>query len=86
MTIKGVGVFKGKSQIGKFWRDFSKTATNLVYSNTKVNLVDEKTVHLSSNWRMNVGEGIITLEEWVKQDNGSWKLTKDKFQVLKKYN
>lgn len=85
MIIKEVGEFKGKEAISAFWNDLTKNANHIEYSNTNIKVIDEKTVHLDSDWKMNIGEGIITLEEWVKQDDGSWKLTQDEFQILKQY-
>lgn len=85
MSIKEVGEFKGKIAISVFWNDLTKNANHIEYSNTNIKVIDEKTVHLDSDWKMNIGEGIITLEEWVKQDDGSWKLTQDEFQILKQY-
>ncbi len=85
MIIKEVGEFKGKVAISAFWNDLTKNANHIEYSNTNIKLINEKTVHLDSDWKMNIGEGIITLEEWVKQDDGSWKLTQDEFQILKQY-
>ena len=85
MIIKEVGEFKGKEDISTFWNDLTKNANHIEYSNTNIKLINEKTVHLDSDWKMNIGEGIITLEEWVKQDDGSWELTQDEFQILKQY-
>lgn len=85
MKIKDVGEFKGKEQIAKFWNDLTVNANFIEYSNTNIKVIDENTVHLDSDWKMNIGEGIITLEEWVKQDDNSWKLTQDEFQILKQY-
>jgi len=85
MIVKNVGEFKGKIEITGFWTELTKTANHIEYSNTNIKVIDEKTVHLNSDWKMNIGEGIITLEEWKKQQDGSWKLTQDEFEVLKQY-
>lgn len=85
MLIKNVGEFNGKEAIGSFWNDLTKKANHIEYSNTKIEVIDEKTVHLSSDWKMNIAEGIITLEEWVKQEDNTWKLTQDEFEILKQY-
>lgn len=85
MKIKDIGEFSGKEAIAKFWNDLTVNATHIEYSNTNIKVIDEKTVHLDSDWKMNIGEGIITLEEWVKQEDNSWKLTQDEFQILKQY-
>lgn len=85
MIVKNVGEFKGKEAIAAFWNELTQNANHIEYSNTNIKVIDEKTVHLDSDWKMNIGEGIITLEEWVKQADGSWKLTQDEFEVLKQY-
>jgi len=85
MIVKNVGEFKGKLEIAGFWTELTKTANHIEYSNTNIKVIDENTIHLSSDWKMNIGEGVITLEEWKKQNDGSWKLTQDEFEVLKQY-
>ena len=85
MIVKNVGEFKGKAEITGFWTELTKTANHIEYSNTNVKVIDENTIHLSSDWKMNIGEGIITLEEWKRQEDKSWKLTQDEFEVLKQY-
>jgi ketosteroid isomerase-like protein len=85
MVVANVGEFKGKEAIASFWSELTKTANFLEYINPQYKVIDKDTVHLSSDWRMNIGEGIITLEEWKKQEDGSWKLTDDRFEVLKQY-
>jgi ketosteroid isomerase-like protein len=85
LNIKNVGDFKGKEAIAKFWNDLTQNANHIEYLNTHIHVIDEKTVHLNSDWKMNIAEGIITLEEWVKQDDGSWKLVKDAFEITKQY-
>lgn len=85
MIVKNVGEFKGKVEITGFWTELTKTANRIEYTNTIIRVIDEHTIHLNSDWKMNIGEGIITLEEWQKQKDGSWKLTQDEFEVLKQY-
>eukprot|EP01095_Lingulamoeba_sp_RSL-Kostka_P006545 TRINITY_DN2057_c0_g1_i1.p1 TRINITY_DN2057_c0_g1~~TRINITY_DN2057_c0_g1_i1.p1 ORF type:complete len:126 (-),score=45.59 TRINITY_DN2057_c0_g1_i1:184-561(-) len=85
LIVKDVGEFNGKEAIAGFWKELTKTANHIEYSNTVINVINETTVHLSSDWKMNIAEGIITLEEWVKQEDDSWKLSKDEFQITKKY-
>jgi len=85
VIVKNVGEFKGKAEITSFWTELTKTANHIEYSNTNIKVIDENTIHLSSDWKMNIGEGIITLEEWKRQEDKSWKLTQDEFEVLKQY-
>lgn len=85
MIVKNIGEFKGKEAIAGFWQETTKSANFIEYLNTNIVVIDEETVHLNSDWKMNIGEGIITLEEWKKQEDGSWKLTQDEFEILKQY-
>jgi ketosteroid isomerase-like protein len=85
MVVKNIGEFKGKKAIADFWYETTKTANHIEYSNTNIKVINEKTVHLSSDWKMNIAEGVITLEEWSKQDDNSWKLVQDEFEILKQY-
>nr|WP_258239463.1 hypothetical protein [Arcobacter sp. LA11] len=85
MIVKNVGEFKGKKEISDFLNETTKAAKHIEYSNTNIKVIDEKTVHLDSDWKMNIAEGIITLEEWVKQEEASWKIVQDEFEILKQY-
>lgn len=85
MIVKGIGKFEGREEISSFWNELTKTAKTLEYINTNIIVLNEKTVHLNAEWKMNIGEGIITLEEWVKQEDGRWMLENDCFQVDKQY-
>ncbi|MTI30426.1 hypothetical protein [Xanthovirga aplysinae] len=80
------GLKKGRKEISDFWTPFIKSgATNLIYTNPSVEVVDEKTALLSANWSMNVGRGVIYQEKWEKID-GKWLLTYDDFEVLEQFN
>lgn len=85
MIVKGLGKFEGKEEIAGFWNELTKKANHIEYLNTNILVIDENTIHLNSDWKMNIGEGIITLEEWVKQEDNTWKLVNDCFQVEKQY-
>ena len=85
MIVKGLGKFEGKEEIAGFWNELTKKANHIEYLNTNILVINENTIHLNSDWKMNIGEGIITLEEWVKQDDNTWKLVNDCFQVEKQY-
>ena len=87
MQATPMGTFTGKEAIDGFWRPFMASgAGQLVYENIKLEVVDESTVVLSADWRMNVGRGIITKEKWVKQSDGNWLLEQDDFEVLEQFN
>ena len=79
------GIKKGRKAIDAFWTPFINSgATNLVYTQVAIEVVNERTALLSADWRMNVGEGHIYQEKWVKEGN-RWLLAYDDFKVLKKY-
>ncbi len=81
MEAKPFGIFNGRLDIEEFWSPFMKSgATDLKYTNTKVQVVSSRKAILSSDWSMNVGKGIITNETWIKI-NGNWKLKEDYFEV-----
>ena len=58
---------------------------NWSYDNIRLEVVDESTVLLSADWRMNVGRGVITMEKWVKQSDGNWLLEQDDFEVVEQF-
>ncbi len=85
MSAIPFGVKKGSNEISEFWTPFIESgATNLIYTNVSIEVVDEKTAFLSALWSMNVGSGIIFQEKWEKK-NGKWVLTYDNFQVLEQF-
>jgi len=87
MEAKPFGTFTGTQEIDAFWRPFvSSGATGLAYHEVVLQVIDELTLHLSANWKMNVGRGVITLEKWEKQSNGQWLLTHDAFEVLEQFS
>lgn len=86
MVAKPFGSFEGREAISEFWTPFIKSgASNLKYTNTRVKVLNPTKAIISSDWSMNVGEGIITNETWVKI-NGTWKLQHDHFEVKKQFN
>jgi pimeloyl-ACP methyl ester carboxylesterase len=85
MVAKPFGTFKGKKAIEAFWTPFIKSgATDLKYTNTKIKVVTKNKAILSSDWKMNVGKGIITNETWIKK-GGIWKLSEDYFEVKEEF-
>ena len=86
MEANPMGTFKGTQEIDDFWRPFmSSGAKGLAYQEVTLKVINESTVHLSANWRMNVGHGVITLEKWLKQPNGQWLLAHDAFEVREQF-
>jgi pimeloyl-ACP methyl ester carboxylesterase len=85
MVAKPFGTFKGRKAIEAFWTPFIKSgATDLKYTNTKIKVVTKNKAILSSDWKMNVGKGIITNETWIKK-GGIWKLSEDYFEVKEEF-
>lgn len=85
MSAMPFGIKTGTKAISEFWTPFiASGATNLVYTNVQIEIVNETTAFLSANWSMNVGKGIIFQEKWEKK-GGKWKLTYDNFQVLEEF-
>ena len=86
MHATPMGTFTGSQEIAGFWRPFMNSgATGLVYRNIDLQVVDDSTVLLSADWSMNVGRGIITMEKWVKQEDGQWRLEQDDFEVQEQF-
>ena len=86
MHAKPMGTFTGVDAIDGFWRPFMASgAGQLEYDDIKIEVINESTVLLSANWRMNVGRGVITMEKWVKQSDGNWLLEQDDFEVLEQF-
>lgn len=85
MSAIPFGIKTGRKEISEFWKPFIESgATNLIYSNVSVEVVNEATAFLSANWSMNVGRGIIYQEKWEKKE-GQWLLTYDNFKVIEQY-
>ena len=86
MEVKPMGSYHSSENIDQFWRPFLQSgATDLEYHNIWLRQLDDSTVHLGADWTMNIGRGVITLEEWVKTDPKRWKLSKDHFEVKEQF-
>ncbi|MGY0219347.1 YybH family protein [Endozoicomonadaceae bacterium StTr2] len=86
VKVKPLGDFSGAKSIDGLWRPFIESgASNLEYSEIWLKQQDKKTVQLGANWSMNIGRGVITLEEWVKQPDGVWKLARDQFEITEQF-
>ena len=84
MITHPIGSFHGRTSITKFWTTLIKDgAKDLAYQNPKFTVINENTVHISANWTMNIGSGYITLEQWIKEDDGVWRLKLDDFTIEK---
>ncbi|MBY5992181.1 hypothetical protein [Ferrimonas balearica] len=86
LVAKPLGEFHGRTDIDHFWRPFvASGATDLVYTQIWLKEIDADTVQLGAHWSMNVGRGIITLEEWVRTADGQWSLSRDEFEILERF-
>ncbi|MGB0870599.1 MAG: hypothetical protein ACPGSD_13460 [Flavobacteriales bacterium] len=85
LSATPIGVKMGRKEISEFWTPFMASgATNLIYSNVKIEIVNSTTAFLSANFSMNVVSGVIFQEKWEKKE-GKWVLTYDNFQVLEQF-
>ena len=85
MQAMPFGKKQGKKEITSFWTSLKESgASNLVYSQVGIEVVDEKTAFLSANWQMNIGRGVIYHEKWEKKETG-WVMTYDGFEVLEQF-
>jgi ketosteroid isomerase-like protein len=84
MITHPIGTFHGRPSITNFWVKLIKDgAKDLTYIDPKYTVIDHKTVHITSKWQMNIGSGTITLEQWVKEPDGVWRLQLDDFTIQK---
>ena len=84
MEARPLGSFVGKDAIQQFWTKLIADGfSDVVYLNTSIQVIDETSAILSSQWRMNKAQGMIHKELWVIQDDGTAKLKEDIFEVEK---
>jgi hypothetical protein len=79
---KPYGTFEGRASIQRLWQKIiDEGLEDISYINPVVEVIDEKTVKLQSEWTMNNAKGVITNELWVLQSDGSMKLKLDEFEA-----
>lgn len=78
---------RGRPAIEEFWKGvLSQNPGKLVYLDPRIHVLDEGTAVLSAGWTMeHLGRGIITLERWEKQDDGTWLLAEDIFEIQEQF-
>jgi ketosteroid isomerase-like protein len=84
MVAKPFGIYTGTAEIQSFWQKMVDDGFAEVdyVEPTEFEIVGEKSVVLTSNWKMNKAKGVITKELWVMQDDGvSAKLREDHFEA-----
>ena len=83
MHARPFGTFTSTQEITDFWQKLIDDGfANVEYIQPEFNVVDEQSVIVSSQWKMNNASGVIHKELWVKQADGNFKLTEDDFEVL----
>lgn len=83
MHARPFGEFIGREQIETFWQGLMEQGfDNVGYIEQQLEVIDEKTVQLSSKWQMNKAYGVIHKELWVLQADGCARLSHDDFEVL----
>ncbi|WP_444945434.1 YybH family protein [Microbulbifer sp. VTAC004] len=83
MVAKPFGLFQGREQIQAFWENLvAQGFSEVSYLDTKIEVVDDVSTVLSSNWKMNKAQGVITRELWVLQEDGTMRLREDHFEAL----
>ncbi len=82
MNARPFGTFKGVTEIQEFWQKLINDGfSDVEYVEPKINVIDEKSAILTSNWKMNKASGVIHKELWVLQDDGAAKLREDDFEA-----
>jgi len=82
MHARPFGTFTGTSEIQGFWQKLVDDGfTDVEYVNPKIEVVNETSAVLTSDWKMNKASGVIHKELWVLQDDGSAKLREDDFEA-----
>ncbi|UTW47293.1 nuclear transport factor 2 family protein [Bacterioplanoides sp. SCSIO 12839] len=82
MHARPFGTFEGTEAIQGFWAQLIADGfSDIEYLNTNIEIIDESSAVLSSDWKMNKAGGVIHKELWVLQEDGSAKLREDDFEA-----
>ena len=82
MHARPFGTFIGTEQIQTFWQQLIDDGySDVEYINPQVEVIDEASALLTSEWKMNKAKGVIHKELWVLQEDGSVKLKEDDFEA-----
>ncbi|NRF29686.1 nuclear transport factor 2 family protein [Vibrio coralliilyticus] len=83
MIAKPFGTFEGCEQIQAFWQNIiDQGFSDVSYTDTTWEKVDDNNYILSSKWTMNKAFGVVHKEVWTLQEDGKARLTYDEFEVL----
>ena len=82
MHARPFGTFTGNIEIQAFWQKLIDDGfSDVEYLDPKIEVVDERSAILTSDWKMNKASGVIHKELWVMQEDGSAKLREDDFEA-----
>ena len=82
MIAKPFGTYHGRQEIEAFWQNIiNQGFADVAYIEPEIEQVDEGTTVLTSRWKMNKAQGLITRELWVVQEDGSMRLREDHFEA-----
>ncbi len=74
---------QGVEAIEAFWANLIKGGfTDVKYLDRKIEMIGNDKAILSSPWSMNKASGVIVREDWIRTNEGDWRLTSDHFQIL----
>jgi len=82
MIATPFGTYDGRQEIEAFWQSIMDQGfADVTYVDPEIEQVDNITTVLTSGWKMNKAQGVITRELWVVQDDGSMRLREDHFEA-----
>ncbi|MBP0030320.1 hypothetical protein [Roseofilum sp. Guam] len=82
MYARPFGTFTGREEIQQFWQKLIEDGfSDVEYIEPKIDIVDETSAILTSQWKMNKASGVIHKELWVLQADGTAKLREDDFEA-----
>lgn len=82
MSAKPFGTFTGTTEIKAFWQKLIDDGfSDVDYIDPVVEVIDEMSAVLKSDWKMNKAAGVIHKELWVIQPDGTVKLREDDFEA-----
>ena len=83
VVAKPFGTYKGQSEIEALWQEIIAGGyRDVEYLAPEITAVDEETAVLTSRWKMNNAQGVITKELWALQADGTALLREDHFEAL----
>ena len=83
MVAAPFGTYRGRGEIEAFWTKLIGDGfAEVEYLDSEIQVIDDHSAVLTSKWRMNKAEGVITRELWVRQPDGNMRLREDHFEAL----